>query len=291
MNNAIIVETKIKSPLEKVWKIWNDPKHIVQWYNASEDWHTPKAENDLKPGGKFSYRMEAKDGSAGFDFEGRYDQVVEHRLITFTLNDDRKVKIEFSTDASGTTVVETFEAEDTNSHKLQRDGWQAILDNFKMHVETSAKPVKIQFKIVINAPSEKVYKTMIDKQHYKEWTKEFNPTSDFEGSWEKGAKILFIGIDEKGNKGGMVSRIKENILNKYISIEHIGLFENGKEITSGLEVEGWAGALENYTFTEDNGKTVLSVDTDSNNEYKNYFEEIWPKALNKLKSICENNIN
>lgn len=291
MNNTLIVETQIKSSVEKVWKIWNDPKHIVQWYTASEDWHTPKAKNDLKPGGRFSYKMEAKDGSATFDFEGIYDDVIEHKLITFTLSDKRKVRIEFSTDANGTKVVETFEAENTNSHELQRDGWQAILDNFKMHVETSAKLVKLQFKIIINAPSNKVYTTMIDKQHYKEWTKEFSPTSDFEGSWEKGAKILFIGFDEQGNKGGMVSRIKDNIPNKYISIEHIGLLENGKEITSGLEVEGWAGALENYTFTEDNGKTVLSVDTDSNNEYKDYFDEIWPKALNKLKSICENNIN
>ncbi len=114
-----------------------------------------------------------------------------------------------------------------------------------------------------------------------------NPTSYFEGSWEKDSKILFLGTDKDGNKEGMVSRIKENIPNKLISIEHLGILKNDKEITSGTEVEGWAGALENYTFNEDNGKTFLSVDMDSNQQFKSYFEETWPKALNKLKAICE----
>lgn len=291
MKNVITVEAVVNAAVGKVWKLWTTPKHIIQWNNASDDWHTPSAENDLRPGGEFTSRMAAKDGSVAFDFKGTYDEVIENQLISYTLEDGRKVKITFSNNGTETKVVETFEAEEVNSLELQKEGWQAILNNFKKYVEASSEIEKLHFEIEINTPAEKVYRTMIEKQHYKEWTKEFNPTSDFEGSWEKGAKILFIGTDEKGNKGGMVSRIKDNIPNKFISIEHLGLFQNDKEITSGPEVEGWAGALENYTFSEISGKTILSVDTDSNNEYKSYFEEIWPKALNKLKTICENNIN
>lgn len=118
---------------------------------------------------------------------------------------------------------------------------------------------------------------MLDEKHFAEWTAAFNPTSHFKGSWEKGSKILFLGSGQDGNMGGMVSRIKE----------HLGIVQDGKEITSGPDIEGWAGALENYTFTEDNGKTLLLIDMDANQEFKPYFLETWPKALNKLKAICE----
>lgn len=285
---TIKIETSVKAPIKKVWKCWTDPNHITQWNNASDDWQTPFAENDLRVGGKLLFRMEAKDKSAGFDFEGTYDEVVENKKIVYTIADGRKVTITFTEKNNEIVVTEIFEAENINPIEMQRDGWQAILNNFKKHVENTASVISnLHFKITINAPVEKVYQLMISKPTYEEWTKEFNPTSNFEGSWEKGSKILFIGSDEKGNVGGMVSKIKENIPNKFISIEHLGLLHGDKEITSGPEVEGWAGALENYTFTSENGKTILAVDTDSNEEYKAYFEEIWPKALNKLKSICE----
>lgn len=155
-------------------------------------------------------------------------------------------------------------------------------------METNEKTIrKLHFEIGINATTEKVYKTMLDEKHYQEWTSEFNPTSRFNGSWEKGSKMLFFGNDKDGNIEGMVSRIKENIPNKFVSIEHLGMIKNDKEITTGTEVEGWVGALENYTFTENNGTTVVSVDMDSLEEFNSYFMETWPKALNKLKTICE----
>jgi uncharacterized protein YndB with AHSA1/START domain len=203
------------------------------------------------------------------------------------MDDNRKVRVTFSSEGSATRLTEIFEAESENSVELQRSGWQAILDNFKKYVETSDKTAILHFEIKINAGAEKVYTTMLEKEHYDEWTAEFNPTSHYEGSWEKGAKIIFIGTDQDGKSGGMVSRIKENIPNKFVSIEHLGLLQDGKEITSGDEVEGWAGALENYRFNESNGVTTLIVDVDSNKEFKAYFEETWPKALKKLKSICE----
>ncbi len=132
----ITVEATIKAPVEKVWNYWSAPKHIVQWNNASDDWHTPRAENDLRTGGKFFSRMEAKDGSSGFDFSGVYDQVKKHELIAYSISDGRKVSVTFSGDKNKTKITETFEAENTHSIELQKTGWQAILDSFKKYVET-----------------------------------------------------------------------------------------------------------------------------------------------------------
>jgi len=131
----ITVENTVKAPIEKVWKYWTSPEHIVNWNYASDDWHTPRAENDLRPGGKFLSRMEAKDGSFGFDFEGIYDTVKTNELITYTLGDDRTVTIHFSNFGHETRVVEIFEAENENPVELQKGGWQAILDNFKKYTE------------------------------------------------------------------------------------------------------------------------------------------------------------
>ena len=134
-NTTITVENIVNAPLEKVWKFWTEPAHIIKWNNASADWHTPHAENDLRVGGKFVSRMEAKDGSLGFDFGGVYDEVIINKSIAYTLGDGRKVKIFFTSHGNETKVVETFEAETTNSIELQRSGWQAILDNFKKYIE------------------------------------------------------------------------------------------------------------------------------------------------------------
>lgn len=133
----ITVEAVINATVEKVWEYWSKPEYITQWCNASTDWHTPRAENDLQVGGKFSTRMEAKDGSFGFDFAGIYDDVKTNELITYTLGDERKVSIHFSSEGNTTTVTETFEAENENPVEMQKAGWQAILDNFKKHVETN----------------------------------------------------------------------------------------------------------------------------------------------------------
>ena len=134
---TITVTHTVNAPVEKVWKFWTAPEHITQWNHASDDWHCPHAENDFRVGGKFSYRMEAKDGSFGFDFWGVYDEIKTNELITYTMGDDRKAKIIFTRKGSLTEVVESFEAEDTNPVELQRGGWQAILDNFKKYAEAN----------------------------------------------------------------------------------------------------------------------------------------------------------
>lgn len=133
---TITVETIVQVPVEKVWECWTKPEHITKWNNASDDWHTPRAENDLRVGGKFLCRMESRDGSMGFDFSGVYDEVKANEQIVYTLDDHRKVKIIFTGNATETTVTETFEAENENSIELQRGGWQAILDNFKKYAES-----------------------------------------------------------------------------------------------------------------------------------------------------------
>ncbi len=130
------MENTIYAPVEKVWQLWTEPKHITQWNNASDDWRTPHAENDLQPGGKFLSRMEAKDGSFGFDFTGVYDAVEKNKYIEYTLADGRKVTINFTGDDRETRVVETFEAKSVNSIEMQKNGWQAILDNFKKYAES-----------------------------------------------------------------------------------------------------------------------------------------------------------
>ena len=135
LKEKITVETLVNASIEKVWEFWTKPEHITHWNNASEDWHTTRAENDLRIGGKFLSRMEAKDGSFGFDFEGIYDEVLTNEKISFTLLDDRKVVITFKPTENGVQVIETFEAETENTLELQKFGWQAILNNFKNYVE------------------------------------------------------------------------------------------------------------------------------------------------------------
>jgi uncharacterized protein YndB with AHSA1/START domain len=132
---TISVQVKINATIDEVWKFWTRPEHIVKWNFASNDWHTPRAENDLRPGGKFLSRMEAKDGSMGFDFEGVYTSVTKSVQLEYALGDSRKVRIDFTGSGNETNIVETFEAENENSIELQRNGWQAILDNFKKYVE------------------------------------------------------------------------------------------------------------------------------------------------------------
>jgi uncharacterized protein YndB with AHSA1/START domain len=135
---VITVETTVNAPVEKVWEYFTKPEHIIQWNNPSDDWHTPRAENDLRVGGNFVYRMEARDGSMGFDFGGVYDAVKPKEYIEYTIGDGRKVKVTFSGKGNSTKVVESFEAEDIHSEELQRGGWQAILDNFNKHTEGNA---------------------------------------------------------------------------------------------------------------------------------------------------------
>lgn len=133
----ITIETTVDAPIEKVWDYFTQPEHITKWNNASDDWHTPSASNDFRVGGNFVYRMEAKDGSFGFDFGGVYESVDLHEYIEYTIGDGRNVKINFAGNGNKTKVFETFEAEEMHSIELQKTGWQNILDNFKKYTESN----------------------------------------------------------------------------------------------------------------------------------------------------------
>lgn len=135
MTNQIIITASINAPISKVWECWTSPEQVMKWNHASEDWHCPEAKNDLTVGGRFCYKMAAKDGSVSFDFEGTYTEVEENEKISYSMDDGRKVSISFKEEGDKTVVTEAFDPETINSLELQKQGWQAILDNFKEHTE------------------------------------------------------------------------------------------------------------------------------------------------------------
>ncbi len=138
MSTRITISALVNKPVADVWNTWTDPNHIMQWNAASDDWHCPKATNDLRTGGKFSSTMAARDGSFSFDFEGVYDDVQPHQRIAYTMADGRTCEILFTAENGGTRVVEAFDAESQNPVEMQRGGWQAILDRFKAYAEAQA---------------------------------------------------------------------------------------------------------------------------------------------------------
>ena len=133
---SVTVKTTVNAPIEKVWEAWTKPEHITKWNQASDDWYCPRATNDIRTGGRFSYTMSARDGSTSFDFGGVYTNVEKNKVIESKLEDGRTTHVQFNSDGNKTNIVETFEAETENSVELQRNGWQAILDNFKKHAES-----------------------------------------------------------------------------------------------------------------------------------------------------------
>ncbi|MEO6682025.1 MAG: SRPBCC domain-containing protein [Ginsengibacter sp.] len=136
MMGNITIETRVHASIEKVWKFRTSPEHIIHWNHASEEWHAPREENDLRIGETFSFTMEAKNGSEGFDFTGTYDDIKENKTISYTISDGKKVSINFSEDSDQTKITETFEAEKSHPVDMQKAGWQAIMDDFKKYTET-----------------------------------------------------------------------------------------------------------------------------------------------------------
>lgn len=152
---------------------------------------------------------------------------------------------------------------------------------------------RLQFTVSINAPAATVYNKMIGKETFKEWTSVFNPSSDYEGgnmegNWEKDSKVLFVGVDKQGKREGMVGYIRENVPNQFVSIEYVGILDGEHEIIEGPVAEDWQG-FENYTFESHGGSTIVTVDIDVNDQMIEYFRNTYPKALEKLKEICERN--
>lgn len=149
---------------------------------------------------------------------------------------------------------------------------------------------KLAYSITISAPASRVYDTMLgisNKSNYEAWTALFNPTSTYEGSWVKGGKMLFVGVDENGEKGGMISEIYDLVPNQFVSIRHYGMLQAGVEITEGPEVEPWVNSFENYTFKEVAGQTEVTIALDTSEDFEEYMNQTYPQALAKLKALCE----
>lgn len=143
---------------------------------------------------------------------------------------------------------------------------------------------KINCSILINAPVENVWNTMLEDATYREWTKVFDEGSHYEGNWAEGSEIHFLSSDKKT---GMLSWIEENRLHEYISIQHIGVIKDGEADTTSEEVKQWAPSFENYSFKEIDGSTEISIEMDIDEEHKKMFEDLWPRALKKLKELAE----
>lgn len=135
MSKLITITTTVKADIQKAWNSWTQPEHITQWNHASDDWHCPKAANDLRAGGTFSATMASRDGKMSFDFAGVYDEVVPQKKLAYHMGDGRKVAVAFEEKNGHTTITETFDAENQNPIEMQRAGWQAILDNYRKHTE------------------------------------------------------------------------------------------------------------------------------------------------------------
>jgi uncharacterized protein YndB with AHSA1/START domain len=284
----ITVTTNVTNSIKNTWELWNTPYHIMRWNQASTDWHTSYAENDLKTGGSFLSRMESRDGKMSFDFEGAYLCVKKEEEIEYEIPDGRNVRVEFREEEGITVITETFDTENTNPVELQRAGWQAILDSFAKYAGLAGNGIILRYSVSIQRRPEDVMAAMISEPGYKYWTSAFNESSHYEGSWEKGKRISSVGMDANGKKGGMISSIKELIPGKFLSIEHTGLIENGEEITNRADVEKWKGMLENYYFRPVNELTEVTIEMGSIEGFDDYFNKTWPVALNRLKSYCEN---
>lgn len=266
---------------------WTVPDHITRWNAASSDWHTPHAEVDLRAGGTWMARMEARDGSMGFDLIATIVEVREPAYLRYTLEDGRAWDLRFDAVPEGTLVTERFEAEQENPRELQQQGWQAILDRFGRYAEARSREKRLQFREHIARTPQQVHAIMVAPDTYRQWTAEFNPSSRYEGEWSEGKSLRFVGEDPAGNIGGIIGHIRLNEPGVYVSIEHYGLIKDNTEIWSGPEVDGWVGAREDYHFAPEGEGTLLTVVLESTPEFESYFQESWPRALRKLKQVCE----
>ncbi|NMM47353.1 SRPBCC family protein [Marinigracilibium pacificum] len=274
----IKVSTKINSPINIVWNVFTDANHITQWNFASEDWFCPIATNPLEVNKEFSWRMEAIDGSMGFDFNGTYQNIDVNKLIEYKIEDGRKVSISFLSDGETTEIIEVFEPESTNPLELQQQGWQAILNNLKRYAESQNNLKRQFYDIEINSNPETVYKALLNKETYGKWASVFSPGADYEGNWETGSLITFTGTDNDGKQSQMHSKVIKSIPDRLIILEHQGMSNDDSS---------WNGAKEIYTLIDRKGSTFLRVAMDTTPDYIEFFSKKWPKALKEIKSLSE----
>ncbi|MFN3529715.1 MAG: SRPBCC domain-containing protein [Bacteroidia bacterium] len=277
----------LQLPAAQAWRSFTQPAHIINWNFAHESWHCPTAENNLQAGGHFKYHMAARDGSGSFDFEGQFEQIEHRQRIAYHLNDSRKVEFRIEPTDSGIRVWHNFEAATDHDAEQQRQGWQAILDQFALYTASLEPLVEMHFEHDYPIAPEELCNMMFSDKGYREWTKPFNANSHFEGVWETGASMRFLGVDGDGTVGGMLSKIRLFEAGKQVCIVHEGDIQKGQEVRFDQSVAQWAGAEENYYFEPMEGGTRLRVMAEVAPQFESWMQEFWPPALQKLHQMCE----
>lgn len=294
-------EITINKPKTEVWnyvKLLRNQENFGVWYRMDS---------------AMTKRYEGTDGTIGFVYTWESNKIGNGKQTVTNIIEGEKIESQldfgFGEPANAYLSVEETSTGETlvkwgiwgkspypwNLFNLLFDAGQDFdqgLQNLKeiLELQKTAAMEKLKFQIQINAPIEKVYKTMLGIDNiktYEQWTETFNATSTYEGNWEKGSKIRFVGTGENGKRGGMLSEVVENVPNQFVSVRHYGLVQNDQEITEDPEVEKWANGYENYSFEESNGTTTVTVDLDAIKDFVDYMNTSYPKALEKLKEICE----
>jgi uncharacterized protein YndB with AHSA1/START domain len=286
----ISVSVRLQLPPQMVWKLWNDPAQMVRWNAASDDWHTPVADNDLRVGGKLQTRMEARDGSFGFDFEAVYEVVDAPNRLVYRLGDGRGVELDLRAEGEETVLTQRFEPEKEFPVELQQQGWQAILDNFKRWAEAYRGVTAVHFAQEVRMAPSALAELMLQELPYRYWTAVFDPSSHYVGDWKEGSTVDFLCDLPDGRQRGTRALVANFRPGQYIRLVHQGLVEGDTFINSGAEAEAWLGLNEIYSFSPREYGCLLTVDVDVPEKYADYLTTQWPLALARIRELAETQI-
>lgn len=262
------VSTDVAADPASVWTRFTVPGHIMQWNFASEEWHCPAAENDLRPGGVYRTRMEARDGSQGFDFEGVYDEVVPESRLAYTLTNGRQVKTEFSDQNGRTRVTTTFEPEDSFPIEVQQAGWQAIIDNFRRYVESEPERM-VREQVTIDTPADTVWSIITHPRYARELGQQFDKNAYVRSDWQLGSAVEFVYEPERIAATGTISELKPLEL-----------------IRIDFDFDGFA-YYESFHFSSTEGQTILTAEAGPYTHARDEHATVWSNWLQKVRELSE----
>ncbi len=279
---VIEIEVLIKNSLDKVWEYWTGQPFISQWYSASDDWWTPWVNQNFQVDQGFVYRMEARDGSMGFDFSGVFTEIVDHEKIVYVLEDGRKVLTTFEERDGRILLKQAFDAEDQNSAQMQKDGWQAILNHFKSFCE--GDQIEMSFRTVLGTNPNRVWEYLTLPRLYEEWAIAFSEQPKFVGQWVEGGTIDFIDFQEGGTR---VQLDKVKPFEK-LYMTHIAMIDGQAGIVEDHpEAPTWVGTKENYDLELVGKETILTIHIMCHPKYVDYLRNSWEKAVKLMTHVIK----
>lgn len=279
--SKITIGVQIEKQVDIVWSYWTKAAHIKHWYFASEDWWVPWVEQQFEVGHKFIYRMASKDGKMGFDFTGRYTDIKANESITYVLEDDREVITTFEVIDDTVYLKQVFETEDDSSAEMQKQGWQAILNQFKGYTESDW--IRFTLQKHMETTPEVVYHYLTDNDKYMSWAHVFSDDSKFYGDWVEGGEITFVDHRESGT----VALVENIIPNELIHMKHIKLLKGDSLDETSDEALIWIGTLERYELHKSEDGVLVDVMIECHESYVGFIRDSWIEALNEI----ERNIN